>query len=139
MKPPAKNIERLKNMGFRKCGEWRLEDGELKCIITDNGDAVNVLYVFVASEVVLYIGKSTQKLKKRLYGYQNPGLTQSTNTKGNRLLREMLTKNAVIEVHTLPDNGLLYYGGFHVNLAAGLEDNMIKMLKPEWNSSRKIS
>jgi len=33
----------------------------------------------------------------------------------------------------LPDNGLLHYGQFHVNLAAGLEDSIISVLQPEWN------
>ena len=48
------------------------------------------------------------------------------------------SKDSVIEIHALPDNGLLYYGGFHVNLAAGLEDNLIKILKPEWNRGGKM-
>lgn len=138
MKPSATNIERLKDMGFRKYGEWRLEDGRLKCVLTDNADAPNVLYAFVALDVVLYVGKTVYSLKKRMYGYQNPGSTQSTNIKGNKLIKEMLTKNATIEIHALPDNGLLYYGGFHVNLAAGLEDSMIKILKPEWNGDSKM-
>jgi hypothetical protein len=73
-----------------------------------------------------------------MYGYQNPDPTQPTNSKCNKLIKEMLTKDSVIEIHALPDNGLLYYGGFHVNLAAGLEDNMIKILKPEWNGGGKI-
>ena len=38
-----------------------------------------------------------------------------------------------VEIHALPDNGLLYYRGFHVNLAAGLEDSLVATLKPVWN------
>jgi hypothetical protein len=33
----------------------------------------------------------------------------------------------------LRDNGLLHYGAFHINLAAGLEDDLIAKLKPAWN------
>jgi hypothetical protein len=42
-----------------------------------------------------------------------------------------------VEIHALPDNdnGLLYYGGIHVNLAAGLEDSLIAALKPSWNKA----
>jgi hypothetical protein len=35
--------------------------------------------------------------------------------------------------------GLLAYGGFHVNLAAGLEDSLILDLSPLWNGGRKES
>ena len=68
-----------------------------------------------------------------MYGYQNPGPTQSTNIKGNKLIKELLATSAPVEIYALPDNGLLYYGGFHVNLAAGLEDNLIATLSPPWN------
>ena len=76
-----------------------------------------------------------QPLKRRIYGYQNPGPTQSTNIKWNKLIRAALTEGQVVEVHALPDNGLLYYGGFHVNLAAGLEDSLVANLKPKWNKA----
>jgi len=38
----------------------------------------------------------------------------------------------------LPDNGLLHFGDFHVNLAAGLEDSIIKTLNPLWNKTGKV-
>jgi hypothetical protein len=122
-------------MGFRKCGEWRLEDGKLKCVLSGNAAAPNVLYAFISESTVLYIGKTVLSLKKRMYGYQNPGTTQSTNIKGNKFLREALAGGKVVEVHALPDNGLLYYGGFHINLAAGLEDSLVAKLKPTWNKA----
>lgn len=40
-----------------------------------------------------------------------------------------------MEIHVLPDNGLLYYGGFHVNLAAGLEDSLVATIRPVWNKT----
>jgi len=39
----------------------------------------------------------------------------------------------------LADHGLLHYGGFHVNLAAGLEDSLIRDLNPPWNGGKKES
>jgi hypothetical protein len=38
-----------------------------------------------------------------------------------------------VDIFALPDNGLLHYGGFHINLAAGLEDSLISTLAPSWN------
>jgi hypothetical protein len=42
-----------------------------------------------------------------------------------------------VEIYMLPDNGLLRYGGFHINLAAGLEDDLINKLSPAWNKGLK--
>ena len=82
---------------------------------------------------MLYIGKTTQQLRKRLYGYQNPRVTQTTNVRGNKAIAEALVSESLIEVFVLPDNGLLRFGGFHLNLAAGLEDSLINDLRPRWN------
>jgi hypothetical protein len=136
MEQPATHAEKLNNMGFRKCGEWLLEDSKLKCVLTDNATAPNVLYAFISDGTVLYVGKTVRSLKERMYGYQNPVATQSTNLKGNKFIREFLVSGSVVEVHALPDNGLLSYGGFHVNLAAGLEDSLIKIIDPKWNKNR---
>ena len=122
-------------MGFRKCGEWQLQNGKLKCVLTDNAAAPNVLYAFISENTVFYVGKTVSSLKKRMYGYQNPGATQSTNIKGNKFIQVALSTGKIVEVHALPDSGLLYYGGFHVNLAAGLEDSLVAGLKPKWNKT----
>ncbi|HUS25563.1 MAG TPA: GIY-YIG nuclease family protein [Candidatus Binatia bacterium] len=126
-------LQRLEYMGFRKVGAWSHNGEVFKCALTDLGDSANILYAFVSNGSVLYIGKTVQPLKRRMYGYQNPALTQSTNIKANKLIKEVLGASATVEIYALPDNGLLYYGGFHVNLAAGLEDNLIKALAPPWN------
>ena len=128
-------LERLEHMGFRHVGEWRLESGSAKCILTAEANSTNILYAFVAGGEVSYIGKTNQALKRRLYGYQNPGPTQSTNIKGKKLIEEALGASVPVRVYALPDNGLLYYGGFHVNLAAGLEDNLVATVKPRWNKA----
>lgn len=129
------SLERLKNMGFRQVGEWAIESDKIKFTLDDAASAQNVLYAFISQETVMYIGKTTQKLKQRMNGYKNPARTQTTNEKGNRLVSGILSLNQSVEIYALPDTGLLFYGGFHVNLAAGLEDNLIKTLNPPWNGA----
>lgn len=130
----ATPIERLKQMGFRRSASWRGERGSLECIFQEHAAAQNVLYAFVSEGDVLYIGKTVRTLKQRMYGYRRPVATQSTNIKGNRLILEALAGGRTVEVYALPDTGLLYYGGFHVNLAAGLEDSLVAALQPPWNT-----
>ncbi len=129
------SAQRLEAMGFVRCGEWHLDGTQPKYVLERHATAQNVLYAFIISGEVAYIGKTTQPLQRRMYGYQRPGPTQSTNIKCNAYLREALQDGKAVAIHALPDNGLLYYGGFHVNLAAGLEDSIISGIRPSWNSA----
>lgn len=128
-------MERLINIGFKKVGQWLLENDQIILSLESENKTTNILYSFISNGSILYIGKTVQPLKKRMYGYQNPGPTQSTNIKNNRFITEKLSNGDSVDIYALPDNGLLHYGGFHVNLAAGLEDSLVSVLKPTWNQS----
>ena len=127
------SIERLETIGFRKVGAWIQKHGKIILTLNECEDSTNILYSFVIDRTPVYIGKTTQKLKRRLYGYANPGPTQSTNIRGNKNISESIANGKTVEIYALPDHGLLYFGGFHLNLAAALEDNIVLTLKPEWN------
>jgi len=131
-------VQRIKNAGFCFVGEWKLNTDKLQCALSDCQAAVNILYAFASDGEVLYIGKSVRSLKERLYGYQNPGRTQFTNIKANKLIREALGVKKVISIYAFFDKGELRHGEFRVNLAAGLEDNIIATLKPAWNKTGNV-
>jgi hypothetical protein len=133
LKPEPDPLDRLEAMGFQRVADWQLQSGALECELRELGAAQNILYAFVADRQVMYVGKTVQTLRQRMYGYRRPVATQSTNIKGNRLIQEALAAGLSVQIYALPDNGLLYYGGFHVNLAAGLEDSLVAALKPAWN------
>lgn len=128
-------LDQLTKVGFRRVGEWKLDTETLSCILEDLASSRNVLYAFVEGNTVLYIGKSVRSLKQRLYGYERPGPSQGTNAKANALIREALGTKRRIEVYAFADPGQLTHGGFRVNLAAGLEDSLIEVLKPAWNKA----
>ncbi|WP_430227019.1 GIY-YIG nuclease family protein [Paraburkholderia tropica] len=98
----------------------------------------NVLYAFVVGDEVKYVGKTTMTLRSRMNGYQWPGADQSTNIKCNNYIREALGNNQEVLLYVLPDGGLMHYGQFHINLAAGLEDSIIASLEPQWNGRQQI-
>ena len=60
-----------------------------------------------------------------MYGYQNPGQTQSTNIRVSSVITEQLENNVPVDIFILNDDGLLKFGDFTINIAAGLEDSMI--------------
>ncbi|MFP4436148.1 MAG: GIY-YIG nuclease family protein [Chloroflexaceae bacterium] len=119
----------LKGIGAR----WRCIGNRLY----NHANTHNVLYAFVVDETPYYIGKTTQPLHKRMAGYRNPGPSQSTNIKNKQHICTALLQGKSVKIYVLPDNGLLHYGGFHVNLAAGLEDSLVRELEPPWNGGKK--
>jgi hypothetical protein len=66
-------------------------------------------------------------------GYKTPTKTQTTNINNHRRIKDFLSLGVAVEILALPDSGLLHYGQFHLNLAAALEDAIIRVIDPEWN------
>ncbi|ECF0753527.1 GIY-YIG nuclease family protein [Salmonella enterica subsp. enterica serovar Albany] len=132
------NMNRLTEIGFIKVGFWQIIDGSLKYHLDDRfTDVKNNLYAFVCDGEVKYVGKTTRLLRNRMYHYSRPGPSQSTNIKNNANIIEMLSNNVAVDILVLPDSGLMHYGQFHLNLAAGLEDSIIGAISPEWNGVQR--
>lgn len=132
-------LGRLKAIGFIVAGVWKLNGERIICDLNELATVRNVLYAFVVDGELMYVGKTVQPLRTRMAGYKCPGSTQSTNIRNNQNIRESLASGKTVDLYVLPDNGLLHYGNFHVNLAAGLEDSVVRELNPPWNGGRKES
>jgi hypothetical protein len=132
-------LQRLLKIGFTLAGQWKLDGEGIACELNLHAGASNVLYAFAVDDALAYVGKTVQPLRVRMNGYRNPGATQSTNVRNNKNIRDALAQGKKVDVYVLPDNGLLHYGGFHVNLTAGLEDDVIRLLAPPWNGGQKES
>jgi hypothetical protein len=129
-------MQRLLDIGFQHAGRWFIKDGALELEITRFATQANVLYAFVADGEVRYIGKTATPLAVRMRGYRRPHARQPTNMRNHAAICELLASGADVELFVLPDNGLMHYGKFHLNLAAGLEDSLIKVIAPPWNGGR---
>jgi len=133
-------LARIMKIGFVMAGSWKLNADKIAVELNGLGSARNILYCFLVDDELKYIGKSTNTLHHRMQRYKTPpkdAKNGSTNIKNNFNIRQHLERGQNVAVLVLPDNGLLYYGGFHVNLAAGLEDSLIKELDPPWNGGKK--
>jgi len=128
--------EQLIDLNFSVIGFWKKSNEGLSYEVLDNKhnefEIDNSLYVFFDKENdrILYVGKTTQTLKKRFYGYIR-GNGQSTNSKiHNKLVKERSKKILILSLNdVLPFN----WGIYNINLAAGLEDSMIEIENPLWN------
>ena len=124
-------MNRLLDIGFVTAGHWLLSDGKLTFELERHANDNNVLYAFVCDGNVKYVGKSLRTLAERLYGYKNPGLTQSTNIRNHTRIKSAIASGTAVDILALPDRGLIHYGAFHLNLAAALEDDIIRVLNPD--------
>ncbi|HBC3859426.1 TPA: GIY-YIG nuclease family protein [Vibrio parahaemolyticus] len=130
-------MNRIMKLGFKYAGSWELENNELELRLNDSKNTKNILYAFVVNGEVKYVGKSTQTLFKRLAGYKNPGTSQATNIKNNKNIICTLQQEFPVDIFVFSGDDLLNYGGFNINLAAGLEDSIIQELSPDWNGKPK--
>ena len=127
-------LEFLAKLGFELVGEWSLK---LNCIdfqLQKHKDKTNILYAFAVDKKVMYIGKSTQTLYKRMIGYKNPGPTQSTNINNNARIHKILNDNRSVDIYVFIQVEDYFYRGVKVNLAAGLENNLIGLFNSPWNN-----
>lgn len=129
-------MNRLLEIGFEHVGHWHIENDVLNLTLERHGNQTNILYAFVCDGQVMYIGKTVQKLSSRMQGYKTPGNSQTTNIRNNDNIITHLKNDEAVEVYALPDNGLMRYGGFHLNMAAALEDDLIRQMKPKWNGGK---
>jgi len=129
-------MNRLLEIGFEPAGHWLGVDGTLKYELTRHSTQTNILYAFVCDGEVMYVGKTVRMLAARMAGYKTPAKTQTTNVSNNRRILSVLARGAAVEILALPDHGLMHYGRFHMNLAAALEDDIIRKLDPPWNGGK---
>jgi hypothetical protein len=130
-------MERLESIGFVRVGRWQREADHVRPYLEAHKSAKNVLYAFVVDGELKYLGKTVRPLIDRMNNYRYPGATQPTNKKNHEYIRKALDNNKHVDIFLLPPNELFHYGGFQLNLAAGLEDDLIRQLDPEWNGAQK--
>jgi hypothetical protein len=132
-------LKMLTDIGFKSVGTWQCSSGTLQFHLSspDFANKKNILYAMVIGTDVKYVGKSIRTLSQRMQNYKSPHDSQRTNVRIRANILAIGEMNQV-EIYALEDNGLLHFGQFHLNLAAGLEDSLIKKLCPEWNGGKKV-
>lgn len=126
----------LIQIGFRKVGLWVLNGEQLQLQLIAKPKLKPALYCFVSNKQILYVGKTSQYLHKRLYFYGKPGSTQKTNLRLNPLLKQYLADRKVVEIYAFGDQDEQKVGSFILDIPAALEDDIIRKTKPLWNSRR---
>jgi len=128
------SLGRLLDVGFQRCGSWGLSSsGKPVPSLDGNATAPGMLYAFVSVRQVLYVGKTIRPLRSRMLGYQRPGPTQRTNIAVHSKITKLLGSKSPLDIYAFAAPTSVRHGTFDVNLAAGLEDAILRELRPAWN------
>lgn len=137
------SLDRLLEVGFELAGSWGLSDDDSqkpeRGIVLKRGGSdylwgtKNVLYAFCVDETVSYVGKTTNSANVRFRGYQRPHEKQQTNKKCQINIEDALQNGKAVSIYIFCPIGNLKYGEFEINLAAALEDAIIREIAPDWN------
>ena len=92
-------------------------------------DDHNVLYAFAVEGELVYVGKATcLPLRGRLRAYET-----SARDRQSEHIRKELKSERRVEIYAFRPNGECHVHGVKLNLAAGMEDELIRELAPVWN------
>lgn len=139
------NAAVLLNLGFVDVGKW-VSSGNFISYEFDGvdadanqvwSDASKALYAFVLGTRVLYIGKTARSIRKRYVGYCRPGKRQATNLRCHHNIKAAIAENNEIRIFAFVPITYLQYASFEINLAAGLEDDLIRAFDPPWNGRER--
>lgn len=123
----------LIDIGFQTVGAWDLGPQGIELRLESMKHASPALYAFVVREDVRYVGKTARPLQRRLYNYLKPGDTQLTNIRVRQLILQTLGAGDPVSIMAFADAREQRIGRFLLNLPAGLEDDIIRQLRPAWN------
>ena len=129
----GESLKRIISLGFEQVGRWYWEGDDLSFELNQHQSERDILYAFVVDGEVKYLGKSTQTLHKRIYLYKNCNPSQRTNIRVREKLRACLKNGSQVLIYAFVQKIPLMYQDIPINLAAGLEDNLIATIRPEWN------
>ena len=137
---PTVSADALRRIGFRDVASWQLDRGG-NPTFHDLGEAGYdgwrgwnpTLYAHCDGQTVCYIGKTTRLLSARMDDYRR-GLGGRTDNRIHTNILASLNAGRTVHIMGFCPTHSLEWGGFKINLAAGLEDVLIDYFQPVWNA-----
>lgn len=128
---PVLTPDFLLERGFNHLADWTLSDAGV-LVLPEGLPKEAGVYAFCDPTEVLYVGVATMGLRKRLYFYARPGVTQTTSIRIKALLEAVLSEGSPISVLiAFPADG--EWNGWRLSGAVGLEAGLIADYTIKWN------
>ena len=106
--------------GFHEVGAWQLSAEGIDCHFDSEVDAKTSLLAYVMGENVVFIGRA--RTTAAGVGYVR------------RSIRSALTRAKPVRIFALTAWDHAEHKGLRVNVAAGIEDELVERMQPPWNN-----
>jgi hypothetical protein len=135
--------KQLISIGFEDAARWKRARGVLKHVghkparwrwLTAKP---NLLYAFCSEGRVLHIGRSAQTLSRR-FAHFSGEKAPSPDQEFQKKIGKLLDSGKDVSILVLASDAPLYWGPFHVDLAAGLEKSLLDHFKPAWSKRNSV-
>jgi hypothetical protein len=118
--------------GFQDLGEWvSSHDGEFE--LSAPAPVAPGVYAFVVDGWVRYVGLTQTGLRTRMGHYRRGHVRQKTSARVKGLIKAALADGKQVKVLIAVPGEDSQWNGLPINIAAGLEAGLIRMIRPEWN------
>lgn len=131
---PATSVRELWQLGFVEVGHWETDGLGIRGVLHQCSERSRILYAFVVDDRAMYIGKSRRSLKQRMDNYAVCGPSQRTNFRVKDLILKELEAGRKVRIYALADFEPLSHQGVPIDVAAGIEDELIERFRPPWNA-----
>jgi hypothetical protein len=126
-------VARLVEAGFEHIGYWK-SDRDVEVRFDDEVPADAGVYAIAVGDEVRYIGAAQRGLRKRFAKYKYPRTTGSVAVRLRRCIKEALQGSRVSVLAFIPrEPSFECRAGLPINVVAGLEEGLIRDLRPAWN------
>jgi hypothetical protein len=135
----AYNSKTLIGIGLEDAASWKLAGDGLETVgckaarwrwLTARPGA---LYALCSGDKVLHIGRSATTLSKRF-----AALGDAANASLHQAIRKILATGKEVRILVLTDHPTISWGPFAIDLAAGLEESLIRAFKPPWHRTPRV-
>lgn len=130
----------LAEIGFREVGEWTLDENlksGVRFLINELHNE-RAIYAYTVDGEARYIGvcdSTTTTLKDRMRRYQGM-MGAGTNKRIAELIKGCLLEGKVVKILALKPDTEIEFKGLKVDLVKGLENPLIRKVRPVWNINR---
>lgn len=124
--------EVLVQSGFHDLGEW-LPRGDGEFELSAQVPAAPGVYAFVVDGWVRYVGLTQTGLRTRMSHYRRGHVRQKTSARVKGLIKAALAEGKQVRVLIAVPEEDSQWNGLPINIAAGLEAGLIRMIRPVWN------
>ena len=127
------DLTTLTTSGFQRLGEWQHgpEHGPHGVGWGFSCPATPGVYAFAVDGAVMYIGSAQRGLRTRLRQYTG-STTLRTAARVRAEIIAALSAGSTVEVYALTPPQI-EWRGLPVDLVAGIEEGLIRTLRPAWN------